>query len=599
MADAPAATSSRRVAGGVVRVRRPRPPEDDARDRPACWTRSVTTPARRSRRCWPCPGRSTRSPRPAWRSALREALDAPSRSLARRRPDRRHVPRLQRAGGADPGARQPRRRADRRGELRAGGRRPCGHGRPLRGHRIGPAVRPAPHELDAGDSARPVRPRLDPSADSPRAGARLAAPDATRPHPYHRKETGSVSDLDSLRRPRRSTGCPPSRSGPRRAPSLIPTIRAVASDLAARADFDLDAISDLRMAVDEACATLVDVAAPTATLLCAFLVAPERHRGARRGRGGPAGRRASPPTRSAGGCCRRWPTRSRWSARPRRRRLRRRPSASGWTSAPATYCGEQGRPRVRPPRPPAGAVRRARRRTTRPRARCATSWSRGYLPVAQHIARRFANRGEPLDDLVQVATVGLINADRPVLPGPRARLLLLRGAHDQRRGAPALPRPRLVDAGAAAAQGPARLDQRRGVRAVAAASAGHRSPPRSPSGWACRCPRCWRGWRPPRPTAARRWTRCSSSEQGSATVGELVGAGRRRAGPGRLPAGPAPGAGRAGRARAHDRAAALLRQHDPDPDRRRGRHLADARLPAARADPGPAAHRLDPETRVG
>lgn len=35
---------------------------------------------------------------------------------------------------------------------------------------------------------------------------------------------------------------------------------------------------------------------------------------------------------------------------------------------------------------------------------------RGYLPVAQHIARRFANRGEPLDDLFQVATVGLINA---------------------------------------------------------------------------------------------------------------------------------------------------------------------------------------------
>lgn len=34
----------------------------------------------------------------------------------------------------------------------------------------------------------------------------------------------------------------------------------------------------------------------------------------------------------------------------------------------------------------------------------------GYLPVAQHIARRFNHRGEPLDDLVQVATVGLINA---------------------------------------------------------------------------------------------------------------------------------------------------------------------------------------------
>jgi RNA polymerase sigma-B factor len=35
---------------------------------------------------------------------------------------------------------------------------------------------------------------------------------------------------------------------------------------------------------------------------------------------------------------------------------------------------------------------------------------RGFLPVAHHIARRFGGRGEPLDDLVQVATVGLINA---------------------------------------------------------------------------------------------------------------------------------------------------------------------------------------------
>jgi RNA polymerase sigma-B factor len=34
----------------------------------------------------------------------------------------------------------------------------------------------------------------------------------------------------------------------------------------------------------------------------------------------------------------------------------------------------------------------------------------GHLPVAQHIARRFAHRGEPQEDLEQVATVGLINA---------------------------------------------------------------------------------------------------------------------------------------------------------------------------------------------
>jgi len=33
-----------------------------------------------------------------------------------------------------------------------------------------------------------------------------------------------------------------------------------------------------------------------------------------------------------------------------------------------------------------------------------------HLPVAEHIARRFRNRGQPADDLRQVATVGLINA---------------------------------------------------------------------------------------------------------------------------------------------------------------------------------------------
>ena len=34
----------------------------------------------------------------------------------------------------------------------------------------------------------------------------------------------------------------------------------------------------------------------------------------------------------------------------------------------------------------------------------------GYLPVVQHIARRFAGRGEPVDDLEQAGTIGLINA---------------------------------------------------------------------------------------------------------------------------------------------------------------------------------------------
>jgi len=34
----------------------------------------------------------------------------------------------------------------------------------------------------------------------------------------------------------------------------------------------------------------------------------------------------------------------------------------------------------------------------------------GYLPLAEHLCRRFVRRGVPLEDLIQVATVGLINS---------------------------------------------------------------------------------------------------------------------------------------------------------------------------------------------
>lgn len=57
---------------------------------------------------------------------------------------------------------------------------------------------------------------------------------------------------------------------------VIPTVRTVAADLAARADFDLDAIDDLRMAVDDLCAALVRVAVDDAMLECRFAVCAER-----------------------------------------------------------------------------------------------------------------------------------------------------------------------------------------------------------------------------------------------------------------------------------------------------------------------------------
>jgi RNA polymerase sigma-B factor len=41
----------------------------------------------------------------------------------------------------------------------------------------------------------------------------------------------------------------------------------------------------------------------------------------------------------------------------------------------------------------------------------------GYLPVAHHIARRYANRGEPLEDLEQVACLGLVGAVNRYQPG--------------------------------------------------------------------------------------------------------------------------------------------------------------------------------------
>lgn len=55
-------------------------------------------------------------------------------------------------------------------------------------------------------------------------------------------------------------------------PSQLAPVRVVAADLAARADFDLDAVADLRMAVDEACATLATLAGPEDRLRCRLRV---------------------------------------------------------------------------------------------------------------------------------------------------------------------------------------------------------------------------------------------------------------------------------------------------------------------------------------
>ncbi|MFI0465852.1 MULTISPECIES: ATP-binding protein [Saccharopolyspora] len=59
-------------------------------------------------------------------------------------------------------------------------------------------------------------------------------------------------------------------------PAQLAVMRAVVGDLAMRADYDVDTIADLRLAVDEACSSLVRLAAPAATLVCRFRLAGDR-----------------------------------------------------------------------------------------------------------------------------------------------------------------------------------------------------------------------------------------------------------------------------------------------------------------------------------
>lgn len=58
----------------------------------------------------------------------------------------------------------------------------------------------------------------------------------------------------------------------------LPIIRSVAANLAIRADFDLDSIADLKLAVDEACSTVITRATKGATVSCMFVVGSDEIR---------------------------------------------------------------------------------------------------------------------------------------------------------------------------------------------------------------------------------------------------------------------------------------------------------------------------------
>jgi serine/threonine-protein kinase RsbW len=57
--------------------------------------------------------------------------------------------------------------------------------------------------------------------------------------------------------------------------AYLSVLRTATAGLAARLDFTLDEIEDLRIAVDEACAILLDQAVPDATLQCSFALSSD------------------------------------------------------------------------------------------------------------------------------------------------------------------------------------------------------------------------------------------------------------------------------------------------------------------------------------
>ncbi len=54
--------------------------------------------------------------------------------------------------------------------------------------------------------------------------------------------------------------------------SQLPIVRGLAETLVLLSDFTLDEVADIRLAVDEACSTLIAIATPGSTLRCRFTV---------------------------------------------------------------------------------------------------------------------------------------------------------------------------------------------------------------------------------------------------------------------------------------------------------------------------------------
>ena len=212
--------------------------------------------------------------------------------------------------------------------------------------------------------------------------------------------------------------------------AYLSVLRTAAAGLAARLDFTLDEIEDLRIAIDEACAMLLAQAIPGTDLECVFELGTDQVK----------------ITVSVTAAQARMPARDTFAwtvlsalagqrglkGRPERPSLHRPRQAAGRVGirvsseyevqvteefevtvsedpAPMPARSEHSSPDRTQARElferlaklPADDPERAKIRSTLVEL---------HLPLVEYLARRFRNRGEWLDDLTQVATIGLIKS---------------------------------------------------------------------------------------------------------------------------------------------------------------------------------------------
>ncbi len=224
------------------------------------------------------------------------------------------------------------------------------------------------------------------------------------------------------------------------------------------------------------------------------------------------------------------------------------------------------------------------------RARIRATLVELHLPLVEYLARRFRNRGEWLDDLTQVATIGLIKSiDRfdlergvefstyatPTIVGEIKR-------HFRDKGwAVRVPR-RLQELKLSLTKAIGELAQREGRAPTVSELAAHLQMSEE---------EVLEGLESANAYSTVSLDAPDSGDEDAPAVADSLGMidealegveYRESLKPllERLPA-----------AGEEDPAAAVLREHDPVADRRRARHLADARVPAARQDAGSAARR--------